>query len=125
VLDQRLFQCAYCGALVAICRACDHGGEYCPGPCRQESRKIIVSEAKRRHRQSAEGRADNRDHQRAHRERRRQRVRDLATGNLPASTTVRGPADARDSVVEPPVVAERSDDERHDHDGENRRPETF
>jgi hypothetical protein len=38
VLDQRLFQCAFCRKLLAICRACDHGEEYCPGPCREASR---------------------------------------------------------------------------------------
>lgn len=116
MLDHRLFTCACCKKLLSICRTCDRGQEYCAGWCRDESRKVIVADAKRRHQQSDEGRADHREHQAAYRARLRAGVTDLGSEDLAHSPTVSVPAAARVSEVEPPQVAGGShddDDERH------------
>jgi hypothetical protein len=66
--------CRACGALFAICLACDRGHAYCSSPCRGAGRQRSVRAARTRHRASVEGQLDHRDHQRAYRA--RGRVRD-------------------------------------------------
>ena len=69
-----------CGVLFFICRPCYRGQRYCSGPCRQTARREQRRAANRRHQQSAEGRLDHRDRQRAYRQRRACRVTDQGSG---------------------------------------------
>lgn len=50
-----------------ICVCCDRGQRYCTGECRGHVRRRQRQAANRRHQQSAEGRLDHRDRQRAYR----------------------------------------------------------
>jgi hypothetical protein len=60
-----------------ICTCCDRGQRYCSAACRSHARRRRHRAANRRHQQSAEGRLDHRDRQRAYRCRRpRRRVTD-------------------------------------------------
>ena len=50
-----------------ICVCCDRGQRYCTAECRGHVRRRQHRAANRRHQQSAEGRLDHRDRQRAYR----------------------------------------------------------
>jgi len=101
-----------------LCRSCDRGQAYCPEPCRAVARRGVVRAARQRHRDSPEGRADHRDHQRAYRARRGRRVRDLGSRKLPGSATVCAGGDASGTEVGPPVIAackDNNDEFDHGH----------
>jgi hypothetical protein len=69
VFRQRFCKAADCRALFCICSNCDRGQLYCSNECRHRSRLEQLRAARRRHQQSAEGRDDHRDRQRAYRRR--------------------------------------------------------
>ncbi len=96
----RLARCPRCQTPFAICRRCDRGHVYCGPRCADEARSESLRGARRRHRQSPEGRLDHRDRERERR--RRQRLEVARVGDhpsAPASTSV---------SVEPTRVAARS-----------------
>ncbi len=62
-----------------LCAHCDRGQRYCSSRCREKSRRLQRREANRRHQQSAEGRLDHRDRQRAYRRRSKARVTDQSS----------------------------------------------
>jgi hypothetical protein len=93
----RLARCPRCQALFAICRRCDRGHVYCSPRCSVEARSESLRQARRRHRQSPEGRLDHRDRERARR--RRRRIGAPRVGDHPST-----PASASVSV-EPSRVA--------------------
>jgi hypothetical protein len=72
VLRLRICLGSECRAVFFLCARCDRGQRYCSGTCRERARLRQRRSANRRHQQSAEGRLDHRDRQRAYRERRRQ-----------------------------------------------------
>ena len=76
-----------CGKMFLLCRPCDRGNRYCSGACSASIRRESLKAARRRHRQSTEGRADHRDRQRDYR-RRRAGVVDHGPKNLPRLTDV-------------------------------------
>lgn len=76
--------CRRCNGLFAICASCDRGQAYCSPACRTAARQDSVRAARRRHRQSPEGRLDHRDHQRAF----RARVRDQTSRRAAAPATL-------------------------------------
>ena len=91
-----------CGKMFLLCRPCDRGNRYCSEACSASIRRESLKAARRRHRQSAEGRADHRDRQRDYR-RRRAGVVDHGPKNLPRLTDVvlprlRGEEDHVDNV---------------------------
>jgi len=59
--------CRLCNRPFAISVACDRGHAYCSATCRRLVRRRSIAGARRRHRQTPEGRLDHRDHQRAYR----------------------------------------------------------
>jgi hypothetical protein len=116
--DHRLVQCGLCQGLFGLCRSCDRGQAYCPEPCRAVARRGVVRAARQRHRDSPEGRADHRDHQRAYRARRGRRVRDLGSKKLADSASVCAGGDASGTEVGPPVIAacqDNNDEFDHGH----------
>jgi hypothetical protein len=70
VLRLRFCRNSDCRAMFWICTCCDRGQRYCSGECRVHARHRQHRAANRRHQQSAEGRLDHRDRQRAYRCRR-------------------------------------------------------
>jgi hypothetical protein len=83
----RIFTCGGCQSLLTICRRCDRGQVYCAG-CRVGARRLVKKRARLRHTQSAEGRADHADHQRAYRKRRSRRVMDLGIEKFAISASI-------------------------------------
>jgi len=71
----RLAVCPRCGTPFGVCRACDRGHVYCGRACSGLARRDSRRRARRRHRQSPEGRLDHRDRERARRRRRREAAR--------------------------------------------------
>ncbi len=63
-----------------ICSHCYRGQRYCSQACRASARRQQRRAANRRHQQSAEGRLDHRDRQRAYRGRRATGVTDQSSG---------------------------------------------
>jgi hypothetical protein len=70
VLRQRFCCWHECNSIFWICRHCDHGQKYCSEHCRTKSRREQRRAANLRHRKTPEGRLDQRDRQRAYRQRR-------------------------------------------------------
>jgi hypothetical protein len=70
VLRQRFCRWQECNAIFWICRHCDHGQQYCSEHCRAKARREQRRAANLRHRKTLEGRLDQRDRQRAYRQRR-------------------------------------------------------
>ena len=66
-----MFACRLCRRPFFICPACYRGHAYCSPPCRREGRARSLRAARRKLRQSPEGRLDHCDRQRAYRARRR------------------------------------------------------
>jgi hypothetical protein len=83
----RIFTCGGCQSILMICRRCDRGQVYC-ARCRVEARHHVKKRARLRHMQSAEGRADHVDRQRAYRRRRSRRVMDPGIEKLAISASV-------------------------------------
>ena len=51
----RLYHCSRCRRRVIICRACDRGQIYCPGPCAGLARATSLRAAAQRYRQTRQG----------------------------------------------------------------------
>jgi len=81
----RLARCPRCQTLFAICRRCDRGHVYCSPRCSAEARSESLRRARRRHRQSPEGRLDHRDRERERR--RRRRMEAARVGDHPSIAT--------------------------------------
>ena len=77
-----------CHAGFWICRHCDRGQRYCSFACRAQARRCQRRRARSRHQQSAEGRLDHRDRQRACRQRAQASVTDQCSLSVtsPASS---------------------------------------
>ena len=60
-------RCGECSRVFHVCGPDYRNQRYCTDACRQRGRRRQVREARRRHRQSPEGRADHRDRMRAYR----------------------------------------------------------
>lgn len=58
-----------CRALFYICSQCYRGQRYCSSYCRTQARREQLHRAKRKYRQTPEGRQDHCDHQHAYRTR--------------------------------------------------------
>jgi len=69
VLRQRVCRWQECGAIFWICRHCDRGHQYCTDRCRQKARRAQRRAANLRHRKTLEGKLDQRDRQKAYRQR--------------------------------------------------------
>ena len=69
VLRQRVCRWSECRSLFWICRCCDRGHQYCSDQCRQKARREQRRAANLRHRRTPEGRLDQRDRQKAYRQR--------------------------------------------------------
>jgi hypothetical protein len=69
VLRQRFCRWHECNAIFWICRSCDHGQQYCSDNCRAKARREQRRAANHRHRKTPEGKLDQRDRQRAYRQR--------------------------------------------------------
>ena len=67
----RARRCPRCKRVFVICRHCDRGHVYCCSDCSRRARQLSVHLARRRHRQSPEGRLDHRDQERERRARKR------------------------------------------------------
>ena len=96
--------CPWCGTVFAICRPCYRGHRYCGPACSLAARTQSVERARRRHRQSPEGRADHRDRERDRRRRRQAgRVEDQGSPIIAdtASLTVPEPAPVVAALPEP------------------------
>jgi hypothetical protein len=117
VLDFRILNCAECRAQLMLCRGCDRGQIYC-NDCQPAVRKRVKREARRRHSQSPEGRADHADHQRAHRMRQRLRVMDLGSRNLAISESVDQPDVSSGAMLAIALkdVGQKGQDEKTDED---------
>lgn len=90
----RLARCRRCQVLFALCRHCDRGQVYCGPGCSVPARTECLRRARRRHRQSPEGRLDHRDRERERRRRRRleaARVGDHPSAPPSPSVTVESP----------------------------------
>ncbi|MCH9685168.1 MAG: hypothetical protein K0V04_27270, partial [Deltaproteobacteria bacterium] len=74
-----------CSQLFFICRCCDCGHRYCGRKGSRLMREASLRRARRRHRDSPEGRDDHRDRQREYRRRRAARVVDHGANNLPSA----------------------------------------
>lgn len=83
--------CGRCGQYFSICRSCYRGHVYCGKECSETARLLSVKAAKRKRRQSEEGRLDHRDRERERRRRRREAEREARVGDH----TSNGPAPTR------------------------------
>jgi hypothetical protein len=66
-----LLCCKSCAQSFAICRSCYRCHVYCSKSCSEAARRLSVKAAKKRFRQSEEGRLDHRDRERERRSRRK------------------------------------------------------
>lgn len=66
----RVRHCSRCEKLFFLCKKCDRGQRYCDAVCRIAGQQAMRRRAAARYRQTAEGKAGQRDRQRAFRERR-------------------------------------------------------
>lgn len=65
--DYRLFACARCQRLVAICTYCDRGQLYCGKTCSQQTRRELSRESSERYQTSPKGRLRHAARQARHR----------------------------------------------------------
>jgi hypothetical protein len=104
VLRQRVCRWRECGAIFWICRRCDRGHQYCSDRCRQKARREQRRAANLRHRMTLEGRLDQRDRQKAYRQRlAANSVMDQGSPDAPSAGRILPPA------YHPPVAAGHSD----------------
>lgn len=108
VLRQRLCRWQQCRAIFWICSHCDRGHQYCSEHCRSKARREQRRAANRRHRQSPEGKLDQRDRQRDYR-RRRAAASVMDQGS--PSDTVRGNIPL--PACNPPAAAKRGGKHAH------------
>lgn len=110
----RLERCGHCAKLFPICRRCYRGHAYCSEPCREAARAAQVRAARAAHRQSAAGRADHRDHNRALRLRKRAGdttpVSDQGSAEVALAGSVCPPQVPRASMSDAPAARGRSPD---------------
>lgn len=69
--DYRLFSCAKCHRLVALCPLCDRGQRYCGSECSQQARRYSLHRAGCRYQQTPAGRHAHARRQARYRERQR------------------------------------------------------
>jgi hypothetical protein len=101
VLRQRVCRWKECRCLFWICRSCDRGHQYCCDECRKKARREQNSESNRRYRQTIEAKLDQRDRQRAYRQRQSAfSVMDQGSPSAPSTDIITPP------VIDSPVVAE-------------------
>lgn len=102
----RQVRCPRCHTVFAICSHCDRGQVYCGVSCSAPARRDSLRRARRRHRQSPEGRLDHRDRERDRR--RRRRLERARVGDHPSA---RPPPRARvlATASEPSTVESLSD----------------
>jgi len=65
--DYRLFACARCQRLVAICTYCDRGQWYCGKACSQQTRRELSRESSERYQATPQGRRHHAARQARHR----------------------------------------------------------
>lgn len=82
----RLYNCTRCGVQVRICRRCDRGNCYCPGPCAAVRRQESLRRAGNRYQCSYRGACRHAARQRVWRTRQTQKV--THQGSLGAAVTV-------------------------------------
>jgi len=101
----RWARCPRCQSIFAICHDCDRGHVYCGRTCAGLARRDSLRRARRRHRQSFEGRLDHRDRERARRQRRREalRVGDHPSGAPPPSARL--PASSSEVSSHVPIAS--------------------
>jgi hypothetical protein len=93
--DYRLFSCARCHRLVAICSVCDRGQWYCGKSCSQQARRERARAASQRYQATRKGRRNHAARQARHRQKRRaasrstQQVTHRGTPPQPAEVTLR------------------------------------
>jgi len=76
VLSLRVCRLRECGRIFCICRSCYRGQCYCSFHCRHTARRRQLKAANLRYRRTTEARLDQRDRQRAWRQRHKQSVMD-------------------------------------------------
>ena len=107
-----LLRCGECMGLFAMCARHYCGQSLCGPDCKRASRR----RAHRKHRHSEEGRADHRDRNRAHRQRRlaARRVMDVPSSNLPFGdiSCPRGDEPGSTEDTEHRVAGSKHDDTR-------------
>lgn len=95
--------CRQCGAEFWIHESCFRGHAYCSERCRVEGREETARRARKRLRDTAEGREDHRDAERDRRARERRaatRVADQTSKNLTAPADLAGPSEVPDEARE-------------------------
>jgi hypothetical protein len=95
-----------CRLLFFVCSHCYRGQRYCSLACRLASRVEQLRVANRRHRQSPEGREDQRDRQREYRRRQADRARAWSEKTVMDQTPAM--ATASGMIASPPVAAPMS-----------------
>jgi hypothetical protein len=104
VLRQRFCRWRECRSLFWICLHCDRGQCYCSDHCRSKARREQRRAANLRHRKTAEGRLDQRDRQKAYRQRlAKVSVMDQGSHDEPCTGNILTPGPF------PPVAAEKGD----------------
>jgi len=102
VLRQRVCRWHECRSIFWICRSCDRGHQYCSDQCRQKAVLEQRRAANLRHRKTPEGRLDQKDRQKAYRQRQAAfSVMDQGSNEVPSTGSILPPAYS-------PVAAEKS-----------------
>ncbi len=100
VLRQRVCRWFECRTIFWICRRCDRGHSYCSDQCRSKARREQRRAANLRHRRTPEGKLDQKDRQKAYRQRAASiSVMDQGSNNEVSAVTIISPA------ISPPVAA--------------------
>ena len=103
----REVRCHSCQCIFYLCRRDDRGQRYCSAPCRKAGRQQSAREARRRHQQSEDGRADHARRQREYR--RKKTVMDQGTQKLaPVSKVCMEADDHSTALVVEEVVGRKS-----------------
>jgi hypothetical protein len=93
VLRQRVCRWRECRSLFCICRRCDRGHQYCSDQCRQKARREQRRAASLRYRKTLEAKLDQRDRQKAYRQRRAAvSVMDQGSPDTPSAGSILPPA---------------------------------
>lgn len=109
VLRQRVCRWHECRSLFCICRRCDRGHQYCSDACRQKARREQRRAANFRYRTTLEAKLDQRDRQKAYRQRRAAvSVMDQGSHVTPSADIISSPA------LDSPVAAEKGDKHTHE-----------
>ena len=101
VLRQRVCRWHKCRSLFCICSRCDRGHQYCSDQCRQKARREQRRAANLRYRKTVEAKLDQRDRQKAYRQRLAAfSVMDQGSPKVPSTGSILPPAYS-------PVAAEK------------------